>query len=132
LQEYGSDGHAVFRASWIDSSSDAPTNFTGTDVQNEIKHAIDDPTSPIFGPGSSSSITTSPIYVVVTDPAHSNGNGGFNGPASYNGHPINLILIGTNTNGIEGGFGMTFSHEMAERMSDPTGNTLGVTVRPPV
>jgi hypothetical protein len=131
LKEYGSDGHALFQASWIDTHSEPPSGFKDTDVQAEIKHAIDDPTSPIFGPGSSSSITTSPIYVVITDPAHSAGNGGYNEPGSYNGHPINMILVGTSTGSMEWAFGLTFSHEMAERMSDPTGDTLGVTVKPP-
>jgi hypothetical protein len=131
LKEYGSSGQALFQAGWADTGSDAPSGFKDTDVQAEIKHAIDDPSSPIFGPGSSNSVTTSPIYAVITDPNHSQGNGGWNEPGSYNGHPINMILVGTGTGGMEYAFGLTFSHEMAERMSDPTGNTLGVTVRPP-
>jgi hypothetical protein len=131
LTEYGSDGHAHLQASWVDTHNEPPSGFTSTDVQNEISHAIFDPTSPIFGPGSSTSITTSPIYVVVTDPNHSAGNGGYNQAGTFLGHPINMILVGTSTGSMEYAFGLTFSHEMAERMSDPTGNTLGVTVRPP-
>jgi hypothetical protein len=140
LREYGSDGHALFRASWIDSQSEPANGGTITDVQNEIAHAIDDPTSPIFGPpsfgpGSSSSVTTSPIYVVVTDPSHSGSGDRFNVYGSYNGHPINMILVNAGA-ALNGGlkadtFSRNFSHEMAEVMSDPTDDSRGVEAQRP-
>jgi hypothetical protein len=129
LTEYGSNGLANYQATWIDNS--AVNGLDGSSIQAEITKAINDPFSPIFGP-STSSLLTNPIYAVITDPADStNGNGGWNGGGSYNSTPINMIYVGTSSGPDEYAFGLTFSHEMAERMSDPTGNTLGVTVYPP-
>jgi hypothetical protein len=131
-KEYGSDGRTLFQSSWIDSSSYVPSHFTFSDLQNEIQHAIDDSSSPIFGPGSSNSITTSPIYVVVTDPSQTSdqpGASASNEHGAYNGQPINMIWAGTSSSSTEDNFGLNFSHEMAEDMSDPTQSASGVLVR---
>jgi hypothetical protein len=134
LGEYGSDGRAVFGASWVDprsAASDPPAGFnagssasSGT-IQTEIVHAIDDPTSPIFAPAFHTDITHAPAYVVVTDPNHAGSNGGYNVPGTYTttSTPINMISVGTGFGGMADGFGLTFSHEMAERLSDPNGNS---------
>jgi hypothetical protein len=142
LTEYGSNGRAVFGAQWIDprsAASDPPAGFnagdpaSATTVQNEIVHAIDDPTSPIFAPAFHTAITSSPIYVVVTDPNHAGSSGGYNVPGTYTttNTAINMISVGTRSSGMADRFGRTFSHEMAERMSDPTEDGHGVEVYPP-
>jgi hypothetical protein len=136
LIQYGSDGKAVFGAQWVDTtSSDPPLGFdsgggsasdTAT-LQGEVQRAILSPVSPIYGPPGNS-ITTSPIYVVITDPSHFADWGGFNMPGTFRSSPVNMISVGTSALSMEYRFGLTFSHELVERMTDPTDDGKGVTV----
>jgi hypothetical protein len=146
LKQYGSDGHATIVGRWTDASSDPvwpiyiPPSYvpqttnagdpkSASAIQTEIQKAILDPTSRIYGPAYGSSLTAAPIYVVITDPSHAGSNGGYNVSGVFGSSPINMISVGTD--GSETSFGLAFSHELAERMSDPTGNNAGVTVMPP-
>ena len=150
LQEYGSDGRATYGGSWVDSSSNPPPGFdpgaldvpsNWSAVQAEIARAIAASGSPIPAPGSPSAPTGSPVYVVITDPDHSSGDqGGWNAPGSYappgpsaQNIPIHVISAGTGSGGqgLENEFNLTFSHEMAETMSDPLEDGSGVEVHPP-
>jgi hypothetical protein len=144
LDEYGNNGEASLGLPDVDSSSDPaagynagtpndskgnPTNFNA--VQAEIKGRIDGGT--VGKPGNVTVVTQAPIYVVVTDPNNSgNTNGGYNQPGTYGSTPINVISVGTDgTDAQTDNFSMTFSHEMAERMTDPFGDNSGVLVLPP-
>ena len=93
--------------------------------------------STIAPPPSGSMVTNAPIYVVIVDPSHSDTNGGYNHMGEYNEIPINMISIGTQSStgspNVDS-FGTTFSHEMVERMSDPTDDrygNYGVRLNPP-
>jgi hypothetical protein len=142
LTRYGSDGVAFFTTSVIDSGYDPPMAFNaGTSsssskaaIMAEIANAIENLNIP--GPAANATQATAPIYVVVTDPNHAGTNGGFNIPGTYtpaggSAIPINMISVGTGAANTEYAFDETFSHEMAERMSDPTGDNQGVLVNPP-
>ena len=93
LQEYGSDGRAAYGGAWVDASSEPPAGFAPgaldvssnfAAVQGEIQRAIDTPGSSIPAPGSPASLRQAPVYVVVTDPAHSAGDqGGWNTAGAY-------------------------------------------------
>ena len=153
LTEYGSNGQATFAGSWIDpgtAAADPPAGFKSGDlntgnpsdptgvlsfnaVQGEIVRAINYPNSQIGAPASQATITSSPIYVVVTDPNNAGGNGGYNTSGTYTttNTPINVISVGTGFGKMADNFGLVFSHEMAEMMSDPTGDNQGVLVQPP-
>ena len=110
-------------------------------MQAEIANAINDPSSPTPYPSPNSSQAAAPIYVVIVDPNHSDTNGGYNIQGTYTYSDgqvanINMISIGTSffsgtTTVVPDSFTMTFGHEMAERMSDPTGDNNGVSVTPP-
>jgi hypothetical protein len=132
LTQYGSDGTAVWGGSWTDPATTPPAGMNPGDsrnamtIQQEIQHAIDTPGSGIPAPGSAS-----PIYVVVTSPNSSGtNNGGFNFPGTYNGTPINMVSLGVSAND-NGARMLTFSHELVEDMTDPTGDRFGVQVIPP-
>jgi hypothetical protein len=140
LNQYGSDGNAFYGAAWIDTSSNSNRNGNSNSaIQNEIAYAINHSNGAISAPPSGATQLTSPIYAVIGDPNNSPGNGGFNVNGTYtpsggSAIPINMIFAGTGggTAGIdEFSFGLTFSHEMAERMTDPTNDTNGVEVSPP-
>ena len=132
LIDYGSDGKADWGGSWIDPTNTPPAGYDpGSSsavsvIQQEIKTAITTPGSGIPAP----STANSTIYVVVTSPSSSKTNGGYNSAGTYNNTPINMISLGSSIN-YEDGLTLTFSHEMAENMSDPTGDAKGVTVFPP-
>jgi hypothetical protein len=145
LTEYGADGKVNIGNVFTDASSNPPSgydpgalnvpaNFTA--AQAEVQFVLDNPqlsSLPIRGPGTSGDITQSPIYVVVSDAAHSKTTGGYNTAAAYqsNGasYPINLATFGVQSSNDQPGFGLDFSHELAERITDPTSN--GVTVSYP-
>jgi hypothetical protein len=150
LQEYGSDGRATYGGSWVDASSDPPAGFDPgaldepsnfAAVQAEVQKAIDTPNSHIPAPGNPPSLTRSPVYVVVTDRAHSAGDqGGWNTPGTYftpgpspRMVPIHMIAAGTGSGGqgLEDEFTLTISHELAETMSDPREDGSGAEVQPP-
>jgi hypothetical protein len=143
LKEYGSDGKAHYSPYWIDPSSppsgydpgaggnDSNGNSSSADMQAEIKKAIEDPTSPIFGPPANATITQAPVYVVIPDPVDSNQtNAGYNSPQTYGTSAINSISIGTWLNN-QSYFDDRFSHELAERMSDPGEDGTGVELQWP-
>jgi hypothetical protein len=142
LTQYGSDGKAFYVASYIDKFSDPPNGYSAqssssaVQLQNEIASVINNAASGISGPPGSATQATAPIYVVVVDPNHSDTNGGYNYPGVYTigfvSLPINMISIGTSSGSNMGlFFGDTFSHEMAERITDPTGDNFGVRLNPP-
>jgi hypothetical protein len=149
-------GKALYGNYWVDPSSN-PSWPTYTDsqgntvtsnagdsnsasaIQAEVADAINNSSGVIPAPALGSTQLTSPIYVVVTDPKTAGSNGGYNLPATYNpfpgipatATPINMISVGTSTGPNEDYFTLTFGHEIAERMSDPTGDNYGVEVTPP-
>jgi hypothetical protein len=140
LTEYGSTGGAAFGNWWIDTSSNSNSNGNSNSaIQTEIANAINKSNGTIAAPPSGATQLTAPIYVVIGDPNNSPGNGGFNVNGTYtpsggSAIPINMVFAGTG-GGAAGidvfTFGLTFSHEMAERMTDPTNDTNGVEVSPP-
>ncbi len=149
LSEYGANAGAVYGTRWADINSDPPagydpgqlntaSNFSA--AQAEVQSAINNSTSPTPPPGGSSDILQSPIYVVVSGPANSNGDsGGYNAQATFTAgsgqyqqsYPINIATIGTQTGGMAAAFGMTFSHEIAERVTDPEAGGVIITAYPP-
>ena len=148
LGQYGSNGVATLTGNPdIDAGDPIPRGFNAGDpasvgtVQKEIARAIADPNSPTLSPDKNATRATAQIYAVITDPAFSGGDGGYNLWSTYT-YPdgtlafINLISVGTSPQSATSNladryaFDTTFSHEVAERMSDPTGDTNGITVNP--
>jgi hypothetical protein len=77
LTQYGTDGHAFLDSTWTVTSDPNSNGFSDSDIHNAILSAINDPNSPILAP---SSISSTPLYVVVTPPGERySGNTGFNG-----------------------------------------------------
>jgi hypothetical protein len=147
LKQYGgSNGVASLAgAPYIDTTDPIPAGYsTGSSsssgaLQAEIAAAINNNNSPTLSPSRNATQATAPIYVVIVDPLDSgnNNNGGYNFPGTYTFSdnkvvPINMVSIGTNTNGSLNFdiFTRAFGHEIAERMSDPTGNGSGIQVNP--
>jgi hypothetical protein len=141
LTEYGGSGAALYTSTFIDSSSDPSATFnagnaaSAGEIQQEVATAIQTTNSLIGDPDLGATQQTAPIYVVITAPDHASSNGGFNAPGTYTpptggALPINMISVGTAPLAADS-YTLTLSHEMAERMSDPTGNNNGVTVTPP-
>ncbi len=138
--QYGSDGKASFGASFIDKDHNPPPNFSTTDLQSFLQHAIDNEGSPIPRP---TTTPTSNIYVVITDPsATSNDTGavGYNTNLHYTEpnlasthDPMSAIWAGTkllpNTTIDQREFTIVISHELAEDVSDP--QMHGVHIAPP-
>jgi hypothetical protein len=130
VQQYGSNGTATLGTTFIDSVNPVPANFTPgnltgaalTDAQNEITSVVNAGNLP--GPSGSPSVQAAPIYAIITDPPNSHPpasggfNGGYNTSTTVNGQNANVISVGTDSNFVN--FGDTFSHEMAEKISDPT------------
>jgi hypothetical protein len=153
LTQYGSNGFAQLQPrAFVDSSTNAPPGYSqagapasATTLQTEINSALNNSNSHMRVPAGNDTIATSPVYVVIVDPSYSDSNGGYNVPGTYtfsNGItvPINMISVGTNFTKTSKGvptttivpdfFSETFSHELAERMSDPTEDGNGVGVSP--
>jgi hypothetical protein len=123
LQEYGSNGRAIYGGYWIDRSHVSGTG--NGDVDDEVHNAIDNSGDVIPGPGGQTI-----IYAVITDPADSATDyGGRNQHGSYDGFRLNEIYASTR-DGMDL-FGDYFSHEMAEDMSDPSQGGDGVQVSLP-
>jgi hypothetical protein len=149
LTEYGSDGKAVWGNYWIDNptstgdtipngydpsgnNNDANGNSTTADMQTEVANAIKNSGGTIAAPPNNAAITQSPIYVVVTDPANSLSGGqptnaGYNVPGTYGSSSINMISFGT-SGSVQQFFDERFSHELAERITDPAEDGTGVNV----
>jgi hypothetical protein len=135
LTQYGYQGTATYAALHEDTATpklDAPGGNTPkattlvTFVNNEIAN------NPSWVPATSSSdAQQQPIYVVVSDPADSNGSYGYNTPDGSSAH---VIYVGTTSNSSGwvnlDSFTSLFSHELAESIapyitvSDP-GKTNG-------
>jgi hypothetical protein len=137
MQEYGNVGTAVYGGAWTDSASNPPAGFNAgaagsiaTD-QSEVAKAITN--NPTWAPHGTS-ITQSPVYVVIAAADVSNSGGGYNGAGSYGDGQINICSLSTGyytgtSRVIQDYFGQVFSHELAERISDP--GSGGVTVTYP-
>jgi len=131
-KEYGNIGTPVFGGTWTDTSN-PPAGYTSGSgnngnfpaLQGEIASAIAN--NPSWAP-SGLFYTQSPIYVVIPV----GNSGGYNTLGTYvNGLVTDFINICSVTGG--GGFAnnftMVLSHELAEDITDPTGNSgNGVTL----
>ncbi|HVX13124.1 MAG TPA: DUF4214 domain-containing protein [Pirellulales bacterium] len=127
LKQYGSDGTATVGQIYIDSTNPVPADFQcGNVVGTSLTEANAEITSVVNaghlpGPSGSPAQQNAPLYAIITDPANSHPgtgfNGGYNTGGTVNGQNVNIISMGTDSN--FDNFGETFSHEMAEKMSDP-------------
>jgi hypothetical protein len=138
LKQYGSDGQA-YMDPWAAVSDTVPvTNGQAStdDVQNFLNNAISNPANGLVKP-SNDDWQHARIYVVISDPASSQGSGiGWNRQGSYevnflSHHNMHMIWIPTSNNGGDTAvnrdqFTDTFSHELAETISDPDSN--GITI----
>jgi hypothetical protein len=136
LKQYGSDGKATYVDNW-NTSLTVPSNPPTDSLQDLLQLSIS-VQSLIQGtvtdlPGTAD-LQHAPIYVLISDPTSSAGNnGGWNQQGSYtestlygtyNAH-IHMIWIGTSLQGSSvsiDSLTLALSHELAETMSDPTGN----------
>jgi hypothetical protein len=142
LTQYGSDGKANYGQTWNDPII-VPSNPSTAAVQTLLQLWL---TTKSATPGIFD-WQHAPIYVVISDPLSSNGStAGWNRPGTYSlnlpvgsiPENMNMISVDTvNVNGIPSSttshvstdlFSATFSHEIAEVMSDPDGQ--GVTISP--
>ncbi len=133
LTQWGGAGQASYAKAWTDPSITVTGNSV-PQIQAEIANAIT--AGGVNGPAAGATQPLAPIYVVITDPANSPGNGGYNINGTYTPSggpaiPINMVWIGTGTFSTADIFSSDFSHEIAERMSDPTNDNNGVLVKPP-
>ena len=128
--EYGDVGKPVYGGEWTDSSSNPSSGFASGNytsaIQGEIANAI--ATNPSWAP-SGTSLSQSPIYVVIPFGSL----GGYNTPGVYNaGTPpfsldaINICVVSSgaaaSSSLAPNAFTQTLSHELAEDITDPTGN----------
>jgi hypothetical protein len=132
LKEYGDVGTVTYGGAWTDSSSDPPAGFNVggpgaiTTDQAEISTATIN--NPSWVP------TPSAIYVVIPVGGSSGYNG--QGAVNYLGLPsltlsANICSVGGASNPSDGStvddfFTQTFSHEVAERISDPVNGGVGI------
>jgi hypothetical protein len=145
LSEYGSDGKATFAGAFVVAPSPASvSNFVsvaGPDVSagfdpgnltgNNLSQAASLLTSLLFFPGGVPN-TNNSIYAIIPSPSQNTDAGGYNTTAVVSGgfaETVNVMSMGANGN--LANFGGDFSHEMAEKMSDPNGDSSGVTVAAP-
>jgi hypothetical protein len=140
LSEYGNVGTPVLGgAVWTDYQSNPPANFNPGDlststgqanlnaVQGEIQNAIAKSNGAIQAPPANATPTNSPIYAVIPYPNFGGGGAGYNTVGTNGSAQINIVSVGTyfDRTGAavnQDGFGDTFSHELAERITDPTNN----------
>ena len=132
LTEYGSDGLIGTIDSYVDTANAVPAGFnpgllTGnslTQAQSELTTVVN--ANHLPGPGNPASVAAAPIYLIITDPTHSNGtNGGYNSSGTVATKSVNIASVGTDANFQL--FGDTFSHEMAETISDPSSGGVVLT-----
>jgi hypothetical protein len=129
LTEYGINSANLAPASvdyYVDTSADPPSNFNPGNLGDghSLGQAQTELTSLVSGgkiadPGSPSDLEHAPIYVIITDPADSSTNGGYNTSGSVSSKNVNIFSAGTDSN--FNNFPDTFSHETAERLSDIEG-----------
>jgi hypothetical protein len=117
LTQYGSDGRAAFGGYAIDSRP-------SPDLATEVRHFV--PTQSTWAQASTQGYTSAPIYVVVYDSGYNGFNEAYKWTTSA-GQPTyyNDIAVGDQGND-QTLFTDLFSHELAERISDGTGNGIGV------
>jgi hypothetical protein len=124
LQQYGSDGKAIYYSSWATTSVPPLSNGSspsGSDlstfVDNQIKFMRQQPAELAYLVPPASATT---LYFVITDPKDS-GTGfttsGFNGPG---GSATHVAFVGAKgfDFGNFGAFTAVFSHELAESMAN--------------
>lgn len=128
LTEYGSNGVVSSIDSYVDTASNPSSTFnpgvlTGsslTEAQNELTAVVN--AGNLAGPGSPANLNVAPIYFIITDPAHNGGtNGGYNTSGTVATKSVNICSMGTSLSGTQVSaisFGNTFSHEMAEHLTD--------------
>jgi len=127
-KEYANIGTPVYGGTWTDTSNPPAGYTSGTGnngnfaaLQGEIFNAILN--NPSWAP-SGPSLTQSPIYVVV--PVAN--SGGYNQLGNFLLDTINICSV-TGGAGAANNFTMVLSHELAEDITDPTGNSgNGVTL----
>jgi hypothetical protein len=136
LTQYGSDGKATLGGSVV-VTTPAVTNPNKSDLQSFLQQNIDGVRLP-----RPTTIFNVPIYVVITDPAHSTTNGGYNVPGVYSNRlsyprpiqtPMHMVYLGTSTSGSSvdlDSFTLAFGHEIAETITDPDG-VHGIHLAPP-
>lgn len=122
LTEYGSDGKATLGSMYIDIGSSLESNAANADAV--LQFDIQDAGFPLPG----GSLLTSPIYVVVFDAGGSSGNGVGHYLNLANGAdiPTNHIWIGLSGPGSVDAFTDLISHELVDRISDGTGQGIGI------
>jgi hypothetical protein len=127
LSEYGNIGTVTYGGAWTAAGSDPPADYNvgnGSSIgedQSIISTAIAN--NPSWDPAK----VAAPIYVVVPV----GGSAGYNSQGTYNSTTINICSVGgasstTDGSTVEDWFGQTFSHEVAERISDPASGGVGV------
>jgi hypothetical protein len=131
LDQYGSDGKAVFFSFWQDNSTPTLTGNTpsDTDLRTYVKNEIANQkkNNPSLVPGSTA------IYFVISDPKDSTTSSGTFGNNSSDGSAVHVAYVGAKgfSGGAFDGFTQVFSHELAEAMApaihvnDPGGLNLG-------
>jgi hypothetical protein len=130
LTDYGSDGIATYAGYTIDNSA-APSTVTADVTTTEIQDVLGGKKSVVFSTSSwtrpGASAVDSPIYVVVYDTGSDPGFfSGLNLATNYSVNQVmNQISITDPQNDV-GGFTETLSHEIIERISDGTGNGIGM------
>jgi hypothetical protein len=116
LDQYGSDGRAVFFSFWQTNNTPTLTGNTPTDtdlrtfVNNEITNQKNNPG---LVPNSTA------IYFVINDPKDSSSSSGTFGFNSSNGSAVHVAYVGAKgfSGGAFDGFTQVFSHELAEAMA---------------
>jgi hypothetical protein len=129
LTEYGNVGTPVYGGAWTDPNGPpAGYNVGGGSTSDiaardaEVANAIKN--NPSWAP-SGTAITQSPIYVLIP----LLGAAGYNNAGTYQSDTINECSVGTTDssgNVVADFFTQTLSHELAERISQPTANGVGV------
>jgi hypothetical protein len=140
VSQYGGTGIAHYLGYTIDSKSDPAAGYSAANskvslpaLQTEIASAIDNLNAP--APNQFATQANAILYMVIVDQNHSDTTGGYNQASTYtypNGPtvPINVVSVGLK-GGSQDAFCGTVSHELVERMSDPTADAYGVSVNPP-
>jgi hypothetical protein len=125
LKQYGSSGTATYGGYTIDNS---PAPIEDINNPNPVLAARDAeiqkivPTMPGWAKPTGSSAVNAPVYAVVLD----NGGWGENQVSTYSpGKVENALLLGDGNNNPDT-FTLVLSHELAERMSDGTGQGIGM------
>jgi hypothetical protein len=142
LTQYGSDGTATLGTNWVESETANGNQPTGGAL---VQNLLQDSLSKHHVNVGFNDLKHGPIYVVISDPASAGGyNGGWNSSATYEysvyspayrevidyTEHYSMAWIGTSSsNGKtidKDAFTSMFSHEIAEKISDPDSNGIWV------